>query len=201
MPAAAVVLAAGRGARLGGEIAKPLLEYRERPLVSWALAAALDSGLAPVVLVVGHGADRVRMVAPSDVMVVDSPRWHVGISASLRAALDALAATDVAGACVGLADQPRVGGEAYRRIAEAGIGTGGSDDVSPAPVAVAIYHGVRGNPVWLARTVWDEARALTGDQGARQLMDGREIEVYCTGTGDPADVDTLDDLHVLEENS
>jgi CTP:molybdopterin cytidylyltransferase MocA len=68
-----------------------------------------------------------------------------------------------------------------------------------AALAVATYHGVRGNPVLVGRPLWPAARALTGDAGARQLMDGSEIEVDCTGTGDPADVDTLDDLRSLEE--
>ena len=51
----------------------------------------------------------------------------------------------------------------------------------------------------LARPLWAAARSLTGDAGARQLMDGSETEVDCTGTGDPVDVDTLDDLRSLEE--
>ena len=70
-----------------------------------------------------------------------------------------------------------------------------------AALAVATYDGRRGNPVALARPLWTAARALTGDAGARQLMDGSEVEVDCTGTGDPADVDTLDDLRSLEEKS
>jgi CTP:molybdopterin cytidylyltransferase MocA len=192
MTAAAVVLAAGRGSRLQGPTAKPLLEFRNRPLVSWALDAAVESGCAPVLLVVGHQADVVRDFASRAVIVVDSPRWADGISQSLGAALDVLERdTAVAGVCVGLADQPRVGAAAYRRLADAGA--------RGAAIAVATYDGVRGNPVWLARPVWPEARKLTGDEGARQLMDGREVEVDCTGTGDPADVDTLDDLHTLEE--
>jgi CTP:molybdopterin cytidylyltransferase MocA len=51
----------------------------------------------------------------------------------------------------------------------------------------------------LSASQWAAARALTGDAGARQLMDGSEVEVDCTGTGDPTDVDTLDDLRSLEE--
>ena len=192
MTAAAVVLAAGRGSRLQGPVAKPLLEFRGRPLVSWALDAASTAGCVPVLLVVGHEGDVVRGHAPDGVIVVQSPQWADGISQSLGAALDALESdAAVAGVCVGLADQPRVGAEAYRRVVAAGAGG--------APIAVAVYSGVRGNPVWLARSVWPEARALVGDAGARQLMDGREVEVDCTGTGDPADVDTLDDLHSLEE--
>ena len=50
---AVAILAAGRGSRLGGDDAKPLLEWRGRPLVAWALDAALGSGLRPVVVVVG----------------------------------------------------------------------------------------------------------------------------------------------------
>ena len=197
MPVAAVVLAAGRGSRLGAPgVAKPLLEFRGRPLVVWALDAAVASGLHPVVLVVGHqGDDVARLASQYDgVTVVPAPNWADGISQSLRAALDALATDETVDAvCVGLADQPRVGAEAYRRVAAA-IESG-------ATLAVATYDGRRANPVALARTLGPAAGALTGDAGARQLMDGSEVEVDCTGTGDPADVDTLDDLRSLEEKS
>jgi CTP:molybdopterin cytidylyltransferase MocA len=194
---AAVVLAAGRGSRLGEDaaVAKPLLEYRGRPLVAWALDAAVGSGLAPVLLVVGHqGAEIARAAADVErVIVVPARDWADGISQSLRAALEVLDSDpSVDAVCVGLADQPRVGAEAYRRVAAAAD--------SGAALAVATYEGRRGNPVALARPLWAAARALTGDAGARQLMDGSEIEVDCTGTGDPVDVDTLDDLRSLEEN-
>lgn len=163
--------------------------------MAWALDAARASGCAPVLLVVGREGERVAAVAPPGVVVVTSPRWHEGISQSLGAALDHLA-TDrgVSAACIGLADQPRVGAEAYRRLAEAGR-TG-------AEIAVATYHGERRNPVLLARSVWAAARALTGDEGARQLMADRlVVEVDCTDTGDPIDVDTLDDLRALDRGA
>jgi CTP:molybdopterin cytidylyltransferase MocA len=165
--------------------------------VDWALDAALASGCDPVVLVVGHEGAAVAARAPAGVRVVRSPRWADGISQSLRAALDALDAMEAApdaprvrAACIGLADQPRIGAEAYRRLAAAGE--------SGAALAVATYHGERGNPVLVARSLWDAARALTGDEGARQLMRTHPVvEVDCTGTGDPADVDTLGDLRAL----
>ena len=195
MSVAAVVLAAGRGSRLGSPVAKPLLELRGRPLVAWALEAAVGSGLQPVVLVVGHEGDEVARVGAEfdGVTIVPAADWARGISQSLRAALEALASdVTVDAVCVGLADQPRVGAEAYRRVAAAAAGG--------AALAVATYDGVRANPVAIRRALWPAARALTGDAGARQRMDGSEVEVDCTGTGDPADVDTLDDLRLLEEN-
>lgn len=192
MTTAAVVLAAGRGVRLGREVPKPLIEYRGRPLVAWALGAAVASGCDPVLLVVGHAGEEVARAAPPGVEVVHAPGWSKGISQSLRAALDALEPREeVDAVCVGLADQPRVGPEAYRRLVAAGE--------AGATIAVATYHGVRGNPVLLARSTWPAARALVGDEGARQLM-GRHpvVEVDCTGTGDPSDVDTIGDLQALE---
>jgi molybdenum cofactor cytidylyltransferase len=192
---AAVVLAAGAGSRsrVVGGAPKPLLELHGRPLVVWALDAARRSGCSPVLLVVGHAGEEVRAFAGDDVQVVDAPRWSEGISHSLRAALDALEPDrSVTAACVGLADQPRIGPEAYRRLAR--VGAAGAD------IAVATYAGARRNPVLLARSVWASARLLAGDEGARQLMGTHDVvEVDCTGTGDPVDVDTLDDLRALEE--
>ena len=68
-----------------------------------------------------------------------------------------------------------------------------------ATLAVATYGGRRGNPVLLARPLWAEARRLDGDVGARALMKDHDVaEVDCTDTGDPSDVDTLDDLREAE---
>lgn len=186
------VLAAGRGSRLGGDVPKPLVELRGRPLVSWALDAATASGLRPVLVVVGHGGNAVGEAAPEGVMVVRARRWRRGIARSLRAALEALEPWAQVGAvCVGLADQPLVGADAYRRLADAYRGG--------AALAVATYGGQRRNPVLLGRSVWDAARRLDGDVGARALMrDADVVEVDCTGTGSAADIDTLDDLRSAE---
>ena len=188
---AVAVLAAGRGSRLGGDVPKPLVELRGRPLVSWALDAATTSGLRPVVLVVGHHGGAVARVAPEGVVVVRSRRWRRGIARSLQAALGALEPWAQVGAvAVGLADQPLVGPDAYRRLA------GAYRD--GARLAMATYHGQRRNPVLLARTMWAQARELDGDEGARVLMDDEAVEVDCTDTGSAADVDTLDDLREAE---
>ena len=189
---AIAILAAGRGSRLGGDVPKPLVQLHGRPLVSWALDAATGSGLRPVVLVVGHRGNAVGDAAPEGVMVVRARRWRRGMSRSLGAALEALDPWAQVGAvCIGLADQPLVGADAYRRLAEAYRGG--------ATLAVATYRGQRRNPVLLGRSVWDEARRLDGDIGARALMGGKDVaEVDCTGTGSAADVDTLDDLSAAE---
>ena len=99
----------------------------------------------------------------------------------------------VGAVCIGLADQPLVGADSYRRLADAYRGG--------ATLAVATYGGQRRNPVLLARPVWGEARRLDDDVGARALMGGEDVvEVDCTGTGSAAYVDTLDDLKSAERS-
>jgi CTP:molybdopterin cytidylyltransferase MocA len=194
MTVAVAVFAAGRGSRLGGEASKPLLEWRGRPLLGWALDAALGSGLAPVLVTVGYRADDVRGGVPDPVEIVDNPEWEEGIAASLRAVVTALEPRpEVTAVCVGLADQPRTGPEAYRRLAAA--------HEAGAQFAVATYDGRRGNPVLLARSLWPQAMELRGDAGARQLMDTVPVtDVPCDGTGHADDVDTLEDLGRLQED-
>jgi molybdenum cofactor cytidylyltransferase len=180
---AGVVLAAGRGSRFGVD-PKPLASLRGRPMLEYALDAAVAAGLGPVILVTGYRADEVAAWATPGVEVVYNPQWEDGIASSLGAALRALAARGVVhAAVVGLADQPLVGSGAWRRVADT------YDD--GATLAVATYGGVRANPVLIARALWPEALALTGDTGARQLMERHAVvEVPCDDTGDPTDIDT-----------
>jgi CTP:molybdopterin cytidylyltransferase MocA len=198
---AAAVLAAGRGSRLGGDASKPLLEWRGRPLVSWALDAALASGLTPVLVVVGYRADEVRAAlssrasrgsrphATANFEMLVNAEWEEGIASSLRTVLAALVPRpDVDAVCVGLADQPLVGAEAYRRVA-----------ATDGELVVPTYDGQPGNPVKLARSLWPEALELRGDVGARALARDRAVRIDCTGTGSAADVDTLEDLERLQQ--
>lgn len=193
---AAAVLAAGRGERFGGDVPKPLVPFRGRPLLAYALDAALGSGCAPVVVVVGNAAARVRAIAANEtVVLLENEQWATGIASSvvtLLRHLGPLAGVDAV--VIGLADQPLVGADAYRRVAAT------YDD--GARLAVATYRGVRANPVLLGREHWDEAMALTGDEGARVLLRRHgAVEVPCDGTGSPTDVDTPADLAALENQS
>jgi len=189
---AAAVFAAGRGSRLGGDAAKPLLEWRGRPLVHWAVDAAWASGLRPVVVTVGYRGDEVRAALADHpaLLVVDNPEWEEGIASSLRAVLYALGPDpSVDAVCVGLADQPLVGPDAYRRLAA----------VQGDAIVEARYLGQPGNPVKLARSLWPDALRLRGDVGARRLMrDHPVVQVECGDTGSAADIDTLADLERLQ---
>jgi len=56
----AVIMAAGKGTRMGSDLPKVMHPVCGRPMVHWVVDACLEAGASPVVLIVGHGADVVR---------------------------------------------------------------------------------------------------------------------------------------------
>jgi bifunctional UDP-N-acetylglucosamine pyrophosphorylase/glucosamine-1-phosphate N-acetyltransferase len=59
-PPAAIVLAAGKGTRMGSDLPKVLHAAAGGPMVRHVVAALRGVAASPIVLVVGHGADLVR---------------------------------------------------------------------------------------------------------------------------------------------
>ncbi len=184
--ATATATTAGAGAGSTGPAGAPahklLAAFRGRPLVRWALEAALEAGLDRTWVVTG--AVELGDAVPSGVEVLHNPGWASGQASSLQVAVQAAGEAGLVAVVVGLGDQPMVPPGAWRAVAD-----------GPGPIVVASYAGRRRNPVRLDREVWLEL-AAGGDEGARTLMRHRpELvrEVACAG--DPADIDTLEDLH------
>jgi bifunctional UDP-N-acetylglucosamine pyrophosphorylase/glucosamine-1-phosphate N-acetyltransferase len=59
-PRVAVILAAGKGTRMRSELPKVLHQAAGRPLLAWVVDAARAAGCSRILVVVGHGAERVR---------------------------------------------------------------------------------------------------------------------------------------------
>ncbi len=188
----AIVLAAGAGSRFGG--GKLLAPFRGRSLIEFSLANLAEAPVDETVVVVGDDAGRLRAACePYRAAVVENPDWAQGQSTSVRVGLEALGPEALA-AVVLLADQPLVGAGAVRRLVEA--------FEEGAEVAVATYGGRPRNPVLFSRGVWSMLVAeLAGDEGARPFLRRHPelvVRVPCDGVGDPADVDTAEDLRRLE---
>jgi len=176
MSVAAIVLAAGGSVRFR-DGAKLAALFRGRPLVSWAVEAALEAALDETIVVTGAA----ELTLPAGVEVVRNDEWADGLASSLACAI--AACDDHDAIVVALGDMPFVTPQAWRSVA-----------LSSAPVAVATYEGRRSHPVRLAREVWP-LLSRSGDEGARELMRRRPDlvqEVPCFGR--PVDIDTVEDL-------
>jgi CTP:molybdopterin cytidylyltransferase MocA len=182
MAIGAVILAAGGGSRFAGPQPKLLAPFRGRPLVAWAVDHALSAGLDRTWVVTGSV--DLGAVVPAGAELLANPVWAEGQATSLQVAVEAARRERLEAIVVGLGDQPLIPPGAWRAVAGA----------TERPIAVATYGGQRRNPVRLSSQVWDRLPA-SGDEGARSLV--REhpelvMEVACDG--DPADIDTVEDL-------
>lgn len=178
---AAVLLAAGSGTRFEGEVHKLLAPLGESTVLEHALDAVRGSGLEVFVVT---GAVDLDGFLPAGVTEVPNPDWHLGQATSVRAGIAAAAEAGHDAVVVGLADQPFVTSDAWTAVAEA-------DGI----IAVATYHGERGNPVKLHESIWDQL-PVRGDEVGRALMRGRPdlvLPIPCAGAA--SDIDTLEDLH------
>jgi molybdenum cofactor cytidylyltransferase len=189
-----MLLAAGRSTRMGGPN-KLLQDWRGRPLVRHAAEAALATG-APVLVVTGHQADAVAAaLAGLAVTLVHNPDAARGLSSSLQAGFAALPA-GAARIAVMLGDMPLVGAEIIRRLDAA---------LAAAPdrvAAVPVLAGEWGNPVVLARSLEPRILALSGDAGARKVLEAlREQVVTCPMEDDSVatDIDTPEALGRLRQ--
>ena len=189
---AAIVLAAGRATRMGEP--KVLLRLAGRTLLAHVIGAAQTSACGAVLVVAGSHAGDVRREAETlGVRVVVNPRYAEGMAASLAAGIAALS-PDCEAAVVLLGDQPRIGAAAIDRLIAVYRATG-------KPMVLSRYGDVAGAPALIARPLFAEVAALTGDAGARGVAARHpDLVAEVTLAPDEAwDIDTPEDLARLRQ--
>ena len=185
----AVILAAGLSKRMGRN--KLTADVGGKPLVRHAVEAALDAGLAPVIVVTGHEAEKIEAsLAGLPVQFAHNQSYGDGLSTSLKTGIEHLP-PDSAGAMVLLGDMPGVTPELTRAVAAA------FDPAKGRSIAIATAEGERGHPVLWGRQFFPQLVSLSGDQGARSLMarhGDQIVEIVAGDAGPITDIDTPEAL-------
>lgn len=160
-PVAGVVLAAGVSNRMGRN--KMLLPLDGESILRRAVGRAVAAGLDPVVVVLGHDADRARgELAGIPCQPVVNPDYARGVNVSLRAGVAALPA----GACaavVMLADMPFVTTRMIETLVERYRETA-------APLVISDYDGVNAPPILYDRSLFAELGAMEGEGCGKQVV-------------------------------
>ena len=192
--AAAIVLAAGRSSRMAPQHKLLVTDRAGKPMIARVVDNVLSSRAGPVLVVTGHRAEDVRAaLANRPVQHVHAENYQEGLSASLRAGLAALPA-DSPAVLICLADMPLVTGRMIDRLLDAFDPDEGRTIVAPT------FQGKIGNPVLWDRRFFPEMCALSGDVGARRLLERHAEMVAEIELGSDAvlrDFDTVDSLAAL----
>jgi CTP:molybdopterin cytidylyltransferase MocA len=158
----ALILAAGRGARVGGP--KALLTLGGETFLARVARLLLRPGVDCVTAVVGHESERVRREAalPADVGVVVNARYAEGMLTSILAGLDDAEAAGAGAILLHPVDHPLIDPGTVDAVATA-LRNG-------ATIAVPSHEGRRGHPAGFARAAWAALRAAAPDEGARGVL-------------------------------
>ena len=197
---AAIILAAGSSSRMGGGRHKLLLPLHDRPVLAHVIDAALASQARPVVIMLGHQAERVRTqissyTAHPHLIIVENADYLQGMSTSMHLGIQVLTSNDyreneefyaVDSALIVLGDQPLITPRVIDNLITA-YRTTGKRIIAP------LYEGKRGSPVLFDKSFFPELLEITGDEGGRKVLERHREDVELVEMSDALanyDVDT-----------
>jgi molybdenum cofactor cytidylyltransferase len=157
---AGVVLAAGSSSRLGAN--KLLWRLDSEPLVRRAARQAVEAGLSPVIIVLGHEAERVTAaLAGLAVETVVNSGYRAGMHGSMQSGIEHIPG-DCTAAVVLLGDMPLVTAGMIQMLAERfRRGT--------EPLVLSLYGEVQAPPTLYARALFP-ALGGAGVGGGREVV-------------------------------
>jgi len=192
----AVVLAAGESKRMDRK--KELLPIAGEPMIRTVVRKLLASGkIDEVIAVLGHEANGVGAalsgVTDERLELIGNGRYSEGMGTSLAHAAQACL-WGTGAIVVALGDAPFFTTDDVNALLEAHAGG--------AAIAVPVFQGRRGHPVVLDGSFREELEGLTGDTGARHILERESasvVEVELPDDGFLVDIDDPDDYEAVKD--
>lgn len=182
----AILLAAGAGTRFGGgKLLHPLDDGAA--IAAHAARNLIEAGLDVMAVVRPGDFPLAELLESEGCTVTKCPDAAQGMGVSLAHGVGMTA--DASGWVVALADMPRIRPETIARVVRALMA--GADIVAPS------YQGDRGHPVAFSRRFLSELQLLSGDSGARAVVQRNQALLKLVECDDPGilfDIDRRGDL-------
>lgn len=180
---AGLVLAAGFSRRFGGDKRCALLGSGQTLLgASLALPCAQ---LEEVWLVLRAEDDSAKLGVPTRVQVVRSHCAELGMGHSLASGMRAICElTTASSVAIFLGDMPWIGADSLNSLLAL---------ASPEHIVVPMFQGQSGHPVIFGRKFWPALQELTGDEGAKSVLQAHTHSLHRLQLNDPGilrDIDT-----------
>jgi molybdenum cofactor cytidylyltransferase len=190
---AAIVLAAGLSRRMGR--AKLLMPVGGRAIIRYVVESVLAGGVDSVWVVTGPDVEPIEAaLAGFEVQIVVNPAPEEGQAGSVRTGIAALPPS-VEAVLIALGDQPALAPSIIPALLAA-------RRASPKLIVAPRYRDGQGNPVLFKREIFPELLRLTGDLGARPIIqkEPARVEWVELDLPMPPDVDTPDDYERIRAN-
>ncbi len=179
MSAAGIILAAGESRRMG--FPKALLRYRDETFLD-TLIGLFATRCAPVIVVLGAGAEQIRSAVRRPATFVLNPDYTRGMTTSLQCGLSAVPA-DAEGVLFTLVDHPAVAPATLDALL-----------APPLPlVRIPRYGAERGHPIWFSRRLIPEFLAIPEGGAANEVVRRHRAETEFLDLDDPGVTADIDD--------
>jgi molybdenum cofactor cytidylyltransferase len=194
MRVAAVVLAAGGSTRFGRS--KQFALFQGDTFIKRIVAAAIEAGCAPVVVVTGEDSAQITSeLTQFAVTIAMNPDWQSGLGSSIvvgiRHAMNQ--DPDLDAVVLLTCDQPFVTAAVLTQLIQFRLATG-------KPIVASAYAGTLGVPALFDRSCFPDLLQLKGDSGAKGIILKRQHDVASFDF--PAaeiDIDTAADYEKLDQ--
>ena len=164
-------------------------------MISKVLKEVLHSNLGPVIIVLGSSAEMIqKQVSHESVQVVINTNWEEGMSSSIKMGIKAAIESDasIEGIVIAVCDQPFITASLIKNLVSEHESTG-------APIVASTYKNTKGTPAYFHASIFDELLAITGDAGAKKIVekDAGRVSTIPFPQGH-IDIDTIDDYNNVQ---
>ena len=165
----AILLAAGQSKRMDGEN-KLTKKIQGIPLIKLSVKNILASSIDELIIVLGHQKEIIEELIDKKekIKCVFNKNFESGMASSIKIGLDNLSEkTESFFICLG--DMPMVSHDIYDQLIK-------SKDKKK--IIIPTYKGQQGNPVLFDRSMKEKIAEITGDSGAKKILDKNREKIF-----------------------